>query len=88
MVITGYFKFIQIQPRNTNSFHLKVSIRVLLKIHTVNPLLSPLGAYLFQVHLRRDLFESGGLFDLEMMMVSVLLKELGYKVEKLKYKKF
>ena len=39
MVITGYFKFIQIQPRNTKSFHLKVSIKVLLKIHTVNPLL-------------------------------------------------
>ena len=30
----------------------------------------------------------GGLFDLEMTMVSVLHEELEYKVEKLKYKKF
>ena len=66
MVITGYFKFIQIQPRNTKSFHLKVSIKVLLKIHTVNPLLRQGG---------------GGLFNLEMMMVSVRHKELEYKVE-------
>ena len=29
----------------------------------------------------------GGLFNSEKMMVSVLHKELGYKVEKLKYKK-
>ena len=29
-----------------------------------------------------------GLFDLEMTMVSVLHKELEYKVEKLKYKMF
>ena len=65
------------------------------KFNTVNPLLSPLGAYLFQAHLRGGglietggLFERGGLFNLEMTMVSVLHKELGYKVEKLKYKKF
>ena len=30
----------------------------------------------------------GGLFNLEKMMVSVLHKELEYKVEKLKYKTF
>ena len=29
----------------------------------------------------------GGLFNLEKTIVSVLQKELGYKVEKLKYKK-
>ena len=29
----------------------------------------------------------GGLFNLEMTMVSVLHRELGYKVEKLKYRK-
>ena len=29
----------------------------------------------------------GGLFNFEKAMVSVLLKELGYKMEKLKYKK-
>ena len=51
---------------------------------TVNPLLSLEeggGAYLFQSHLRR------GLFNLEKTLVSVLHKELEYKVEKLKYKK-
>ena len=56
-------------------------------------------AYLFQAHLRGGggggliemggLFEKGGSFNLEMMMrVSVLLRELEYKEEKLKYKKF
>ena len=70
MVITGYFKFIQIQPRNTKSFHLKVSIKVLLKIHTVNPLLRRAGGR-----------GGGGLFNLEMMMVSVRHKELEYKAE-------
>ena len=34
------------------------------------------------------LIETGGLFNLETTTVSVLHKELGYKVEKLKYKKF
>ena len=34
-----------------------------------------------------SLFERGGLFNLEQTMVSVLHKELEYKVEKLKYKK-
>ena len=51
---------------------------------TVNPLLSLEeggGGYLFQSHLRR------GLFNLEKTLVSVLHKELEYKVEKLKYKK-
>ena len=33
------------------------------------------------------LFEREGLFNLAKMMVSVLLKELEYKVENLKYKK-
>ena len=42
-----------------------------------------MGAYLFQAHLR-----GGGLFTLEKTMASVLHKELGYKVEKLKYKMF
>ena len=35
----------------------------------------------------KDLFEMGGLFNLETTMVSVLHKELEYKVEKRKYKK-
>ena len=35
----------------------------------------------------KGLFEGGGLFDLEETMVSVLHKELEYKVEKLKNKK-
>jgi len=34
------------------------------------------------------LFERGGLFNLKMTMVSLLHKELEYKVEKLKWKKF
>ena len=55
---------------------------------TINPLLSPPGAYLFQAHLRGGdlletggLFERGGLFNVETTMVSVLHKELVYKVE-------
>ena len=52
----------------------------------------PQGAN-FQGHLRggliemRDLFERGGLFDLEKAMVSVLHKEQEYKVKKLENKK-
>ena len=44
--------------------------------NTVNPPLSPLGAYSFLTHLRGDLIEVGGLFNLEKTMVSVLHKEL------------
>ena len=60
--------------------------------HVVNPLLIPLGgAYLFRADLRGegggDRDRDRGLFNSEKMMVSVLHKELGYKVEKLKYKK-
>ena len=53
---------------------------------TVNPLLSPPGGLLFQTGrvLNRD---GGGWFNLEKKMVSVLHKELEYKVEKLKCKK-
>ena len=54
-----------------------------MKDFTVNALLSPTGGLLIQVHLG-----GGGLFTLEKTMASVLLKELEYKVEKLKYKKF
>ena len=50
------------------------------KSNTVIPLLSPPPP--------RGLFERGGLYILEETMVSVLHKELGYKVEKLKDKKF
>ena len=52
-------------------------------LHTVNPLLSPPGAYLFQAHLRGG---GGGLFNLQKTIVSVNHKELEYKVDKLKYK--
>ena len=45
------------------------------------------GACLFQTHLRGGLIETGGLTNLAKTMVSVLHKELEYKVEKLKYKK-
>ena len=61
-------------------------------IITVNPLLSPPRAYLFQTHLRVGLIETGaylrgvgGLFNLAKTMVSVLHKELEYQVEKFKY---
>ena len=72
-----------------------------LKLHdtliTVNPLSSPRGEGGGLIYfkpicggLNRDegLFEKeGGLINLEKMTVSVLHKELEYKVEKLKYKK-
>ena len=59
--------------------------------HTGNPLLIPRRAYLSPFEGGGDLietgglFERGGIFNLETMMVSVLHKELEYKVEKLKY---
>ena len=46
----------------------------------------PWGSREFQAHLRGGLIETGGLFNLEKMMVRVLRKELEYKVEKLKHK--
>ena len=42
----------------------------------------PWGSKEFQAHLRGDLVETGGLFNLEKVMVWVLRKELEYKVEK------
>ena len=60
--------------------------------HVVNPLLIPLGGLIYfepiwgeKVGGDRD--RDRGLFNSEKMMVSVLHKELGYKVEKLKYNK-
>ena len=61
--------------------------------YTVNHLLNPRGAYLFQIHFKggltetRGAFERGYLFNLAKTMVLILHKELEYKVEKLKYKK-
>ena len=58
---------------------------------TVNPLLSPPRAYLFQAHLSGGgvgLNRGGGLILLEKTMVSDFHRELEYKVEKLKCKKF
>ena len=54
--------------------------------HTVNPLLKP-SVGLFILSPFGGGGGGGGLFNLETMTVSVLLKELAYKVEKLKYKK-
>ena len=50
---------------------------------------APRRAYLLQAHMRwrGELKREGGLFNLEKMMVSVLHKELEYKVEELKNKK-
>ena len=69
-------------------------------MYTVNLLLSSRvggggggwgGAYLFQTafqtHLSGGLIETGGLFNLEETMVTVLHEELEHKVEKLNYKK-
>ena len=61
------------------------------KIFTVKPLLRPSPRGLFiSSPFKRGLTEMGGLFNLEITIVSVLHKELEYKdiVEKLKYKKF
>ena len=51
----------------------------------VNPLFCPLGACLFQAHLKEGFFEwvRGGGVNLEKTMVLVLNEELEYKVEKL-----
>ena len=71
-------------------------IFILVHEGTVNPLLTPLplppgggGAYLFQTHLEGVgcLIGNGGLFNLEKTMLSVLHKDLLYKLENLKYKK-
>ena len=43
------------------------------------------GAYLFQTHLSGLDRDVGSLFNLAKTMVSVLHKELEYKVEKVKY---
>ena len=67
-----------------------------LNCRPLNPLLSPLrGSFISSPCGRggglietEGLFERAGLFNLEIMMVSVLRKELEYKVEKLKCKKF
>ena len=71
-----------------------------IRLHTVNPLLSPPSphpeAHLFQAHLMGGgggiietwgLFERRGTCNLEKMMVSVLHDELEYKAVKLMYKK-
>ena len=59
--------------------------------HTVNPLLSPTwGLFISNPFEGEGLNRGGGLniFNLEITMVSVFHKELEYKVEKLKYRKF
>ena len=58
-----------------------------LSKYTINPLLKGGGGLSFQTHERGGLIETGGLFNLAKKAVSVLHKELEYKVGKLKYKK-
>ena len=60
--------------------------RVLNK-YTVNPLLKRGGGLIILNTFEVSLIGTGGLFNLAKMMVSVLHRELEYKVEKLKYKK-
>ena len=47
--------------------------------------IDPPGAYLFEAHLKGggSLIETGGLFNLENTLVSILHEELEYEVEKL-----
>ena len=54
--------------------------------HIVNPLVSPTGGLFISNPFEGGLNRDGGLI-LEKTMVSVIHKELEYKVEKLKYKK-
>ena len=56
----------------------------------INPLLNPPGSLYISSPFGGGggLIETVGLLNLEMTMVSVLHKELKYKVERLKYKKF
>ena len=59
--------------------------------HTVNPLLSSPGGLIISSSFEGEgLNRDGGLnmLNLETKMVSLLHKELEYKVEKLKYRKF
>ena len=72
--------------------HLTVTIRELassklIKVCSVNHLLSPPGGFISSPF-EGGFIATGGLLNLEMTMVSVLLKELEYKVENLKYEKF
>ena len=57
----------------------------------INPLLNPPGSLYISSLFEGGgggLIETGGLFNLEMTMVSVLHKELKYRLERLTYKKF
>ena len=65
-----------------------LAIIFVFNVDTVNPLLSPSGGLFISSPFKGGLIETGALFNLETMMVSVLHIELEYKVEKLKYKKF
>ena len=56
-------------------------------MNTVNPLVCPSGGLIYLKRFEGVLIETGGsLFNLAKKTVSVLHKELEYKVEKLKYK--
>ena len=58
-----------------------------VKFNTVKPLLSPLGGLFISSPFEGGGGAGGGLINAEKTMVSVLPKEVEYKVEKLKYKK-
>ena len=73
--------------RESPLFSLQLQSAFSRRSNTVNPLLSPSGSFISSsFEGGGGVIETGGLI-LENTMVSVLLKELEYKVEKLKYKK-
>ena len=60
-----------------------LAIIFVFNVDSVNPLLSPSGGLFISSPFKGGLLETGALFNLETMMVSVLHKEQKFKVEKL-----
>ena len=102
MILAAIFEAFFVARANWGCFHGEQSMQKLSAtiwnstlLYTINPLSRGWGegAYLFQVHLRVGLIETRDYlrereFNLEMMMVSVLHKELEYKMEKLSRRSF
>ena len=90
-------KFAEVPSVGNRSFRTQVDLYS-VDLGTVNPVLNPPGGLFISTPFEGGVLDrdgepiweerGGGLFNLEKTMVSVLHKELKYKVEKLKYKKF